>query len=265
MSHEHEQFITTIEQHARLSFDEAQRAAQAVLQTLAERLSAGEARQIAAQLPPEDAPWLGDGGPAQPMHADEFVRRVAGREGVDEESAERHIRAVFAALGRSVSRKELADMASELPKDFEPLVAPAWGARYESTRTEILPAETFLRRVADRAGLDEAGARRATDAVLETLAERISHGEVDDLAALLPVELHPALRRGDAESNRAATKMSLARFVERVAQREGVTPDEAQEHARAVFATLREAVGEKEFTDVTDQLPRDYAVLEARA
>jgi hypothetical protein len=35
-------------------------------------------------------------------------------------------------------------------------------------------AGTFLRRVADRAGLDEDGAERATDAVLETLAERIA-------------------------------------------------------------------------------------------
>jgi hypothetical protein len=34
----------------------------------------------------------------------------------------------------------------------------------------------------------------------------------------------------------------------------------ASEHARAVFAALREAVGD-EFFDVTVQLPPDYAVL----
>ena len=54
--------------------------------------------------------------------------------------------------------------------------------------------------------------------------------------------------------------MPLERFLERVAGREGVPPEEAGEHARAVFATLREAVGE-EFYDVTVQLPPEYAVL----
>jgi uncharacterized protein (DUF2267 family) len=50
----------------------------------------------------------------------------------------------------------------------------------------------------------------------------------------------------------------------RVAEREGATPAAAAEHARAVFATLREALPEKEFLDVTAQLPRDYAALAAQ-
>jgi hypothetical protein len=35
-----------------------------------------------------------------------------------------------------------------------------------------VPAAQFLSRIADRAGLDPDGARRATEAVLQTLAER---------------------------------------------------------------------------------------------
>jgi uncharacterized protein (DUF2267 family) len=58
--------------------------------------------------------------------------------------------------------------------------------------------------------------------------------------------------------------MPLEEFVRRVAEREGVTPAEAFEHARAVFATLREAVGEDEFLDVSAQLPLEYAAVEAR-
>jgi uncharacterized protein (DUF2267 family) len=58
--------------------------------------------------------------------------------------------------------------------------------------------------------------------------------------------------------------MSLDEFVRRVAEREGVTPAEARDHARAVFATLREAVGEEEFRDIRAQLPLEYAALEAR-
>ena len=48
---EYEQFITIVEQKAKLSRDEAEAAARATLQTLAERISAGQARDLAEQLP----------------------------------------------------------------------------------------------------------------------------------------------------------------------------------------------------------------------
>jgi uncharacterized protein (DUF2267 family) len=167
---------------------------------------------------------------------------------------------VFAALGRCVRRrKEIDDLVSELPRSFGPLLDEAQG-RF----VHVVSAETFLAKVADRAGLDPAGARRAADAVLETLAERIAGGEVKDLIAQLPAELHEPLKRGDALSHGAARRMPADEFVLHVAEREGVAPGDALRHARAVFATLREAVPEQEFLDVTAQLPRDYAALEAR-
>jgi uncharacterized protein (DUF2267 family) len=128
----------------------------------------------------------------------------------------------------------------------------------------MMSPDEFRRRVAERAGLDAEGARRATDAVLVTLAERIAGGEVEDLIARLPVELHAPLREGDALSHGAARRMSLDDFLRRIAEREGVTPAEARRHARAVFATLREAVGEREFLDVSAQLPLEYTAVAAR-
>jgi uncharacterized protein (DUF2267 family) len=167
---------------------------------------------------------------------------------------------VFAALGRCVGRrKEIDDVVSELPRSFGPLLDEAQG-RF----VHVMSAETFLAKVADRAGLDPGGARRAANAVLETLAERIAGGEVRDLITQLPAELHEPLKRGDAQSHGAATRMPVEEFVQHVAEREGVTPRQALSHARAVFATLREAVSEQEFLDVTAQLPRDFAAVEAR-
>jgi uncharacterized protein (DUF2267 family) len=125
----------------------------------------------------------------------------------------------------------------------------------------VMSVKEFLERVARRAGLDDTAARRATEAVLETLAERVSGGEVDDLAAQLPSEFRPSLERGNARSNGAARPMSLKEFVLRISQREGVTPDQAREHARAVFAALREAISAKEWGDVVAQLPDDYSAL----
>lgn len=260
---DYEHFVATVEREAEAPRQEAEHAVQATLQTLAERLSGGEAEHIARQLSPELRPLLQDGGNAQPFDLQEFVRRIAQREGVDRETAERHARAVFATLGRAVSHDEITDMASELPKDFGPLIAEA-----ESAPPTIEPPvggqmrlEDFLEHVARRSGLQPHQALRATGAVLEALAERISGGEVDDLAARLPGALDPPLRRGNARSNGAAPPFSLDEFLQRIAEREGVTPAEARQHARAVMATVREAVGEDEFADVEAQLPKDYAVL----
>jgi uncharacterized protein (DUF2267 family) len=253
---DYQQFIQITQRDAAISAEVAERAAQAALTTLAERLSAGEARDLLEQLPAEMKPWVYTQSDAERFDIDEYLRRVAEREGVDVHTAERHARAVFFALGQAVSAEEIADVAAELPQDFEPLIAEAQRRFFE-----VLPAEEFLARVAERSGLDDDGARRATEAVLETLAERIAGGQVDDLIPQLPLELHEPLRRGKARSGGPARRMRLDRFLGQIAERAGVDPFEAGEHARAVFATLREAISDKEFYDVTAQLPPEYAVL----
>jgi uncharacterized protein (DUF2267 family) len=259
-------FITTVECVAGIPREDAERATRATIATLGERLSAGEAQDISEQLPEPLRLLLVDKGKAEGFHLDEFVHRVAEREGVPEPIAERHARAVFAALGGAISPKELKDLASELPKDFEPLLqaAESRSQMAQSEPSEMLSIEDFLTKVGHRAGLDRENARRALEAVLEALADRISGGQVDDLARELPAELRPALERGRAQSGEAARRLSLAEFVKGIAEREGVTPEQAREHARAVFATLREAISEKEFRDITAQLPDEYAALLAR-
>ncbi|MEA2296418.1 MAG: hypothetical protein QOE86_4057 [Solirubrobacteraceae bacterium] len=258
-------FLSVVEREAGVSRAEAERAVRAALQTLGERLSAGQARDIAEQLPLELREVLANDSKAQPFDAATFLRRVAEREGTDVATAERHSRAVFAALGRAVSYDELSDMAAELPKDFAGLLAAAEPPpEAEPDRPPPLAAEEFVARVAQRAGLDREAARRAIDAVLEALGQRITGGQVEDLTAQLPPELHPPLRRGDAQSHGAARRLSPADFVRVIAELEGVPPDQATEHARAVFATLREAVSPKELADTVAQLPDEYRALLAR-
>jgi uncharacterized protein (DUF2267 family) len=229
----------------------AERAIAATLETLAERIDRGEARHLAAHLPAELAPWIATHGGPQRFDVDEFLRRVAEREGVDAATAERDARAVFAALGQAVPPDELEDVAAQLPKDFAGLLPRG---RY----VESWSAPEFFDRVARRTGLGPAQAARATEVVLETLAKRIAGGEVDDLIARLPLALHEPLRRGSAATGGRPRRMPLDRFVARVAEREGVTPAAALAHTRAVFATLREAVGDDEFLDATAELPAEY-------
>jgi uncharacterized protein (DUF2267 family) len=264
---EHQDFLTVVEETARLTRADAERAVRATLTVLAERLSYGEARDVAAELPEELRPLLADDTPTQRFGLDEFVQRVAEREGVDLDAAREHVRAVFAALGRALDWKELHDIASELPREFDDLIAEAerWSLVAErEAKHGPASADDFVRRVAERTRLDPDGARRATEAVLEALADRISGGEVDDLEEELPPELHPPLERGKLQSHGAARPLSLGEFLREIGELEGATPDDARKHARAVFATLREAISDKEFGDVISQLPSDYTVVLAR-
>jgi uncharacterized protein (DUF2267 family) len=252
---EYRDFLSSVEQQTHLDPHGAEQAIRATLQTLAERLSKGQARDLLAQLPAELKPVVYKEDDAETFTLEEFLRRVAEREGTGQDTAYRHARAVFWTLGRAVPEKEVADVAAELPQEFAPLVAEAQGVFLD-----VLPADDFLLRVAERADVDVDTARRAAEATLETLAERIAGGEVADLLAHLPVELHGPLHRVKDDRRAAAKRMSLDDFVEKIAEREGTDRFTAFPHAQAVFVTLRDAVGE-EFSDVRSQLPPEYAEL----
>jgi uncharacterized protein (DUF2267 family) len=259
-SERYERFIVTIQQQAWISWERAERAAEATLRTLAERISRGTAQRLAEQLPVPVRRWLRD-APEHPeaFRVEEFVRRVAQREGVGVVTASRHARAVFVALARLVPGDELDQLVAELPHEYEPFLGDVAARLRAGPAPEAVTADGFLERLASRTGLDPDQAQRAAEAVLETLAERVAGGEVDDLAAALPDRLRPALERGKAATGGKARRMPLDEFVARVAQREGLDREDALDHARAVFATLREALPPKELSDLLAQLPRGYA------
>jgi Uncharacterized conserved protein (DUF2267) len=76
MSLDYDEFIALVEGEGDVSREEADRAVQATLRTLAERLSGGEVADIARQLPQELRPWLSDGAKAEPF--DQGVPRHGG-------------------------------------------------------------------------------------------------------------------------------------------------------------------------------------------
>jgi uncharacterized protein (DUF2267 family) len=252
---EYSEFLSSVGQQTHLDAYGAEQAVRATLHTLSERLSKGQARDLLEELPAELKPIVFKQDDAEALTLEEFVRRVADLEGVDQHTAYRHARAVFWTLGRAVPEKEISDVAAELPQEFAPLLAEARGVYLD-----VLPADDFLLRVAERAHVDVDTARRAAEATLETLAERIAGGEVDDLLAHLPLELHGPLHRVKDDRRAAAKRMSLDDFVEKIAEREGTDRFTAFPHAQAVFVTLEDAVGQ-EFLDVRSQLPPEYAEL----
>jgi uncharacterized protein (DUF2267 family) len=114
--------------------------------------------------------------------------------------------------------------------------------------------EEFITRVAENGAMSEEDAAILTRATLTTLAERITGGEAQDLAAQLPGPLKAAL----TSAHENAEAFSFEEFVERTAERAGTDIDKAELGVVAVFATLREAVTPGEFDDVLSQLPADF-------
>jgi uncharacterized protein (DUF2267 family) len=118
-----DQFVQRVADRAGLDEQRARRAVDAVLETFGERIAAGEAEDLAVQLPEEvAAPLLRPGGDAQPLSAEEFVRRVAEREGIPEAVAREHARAVLTTLRESVTVDEWRDTVAELPREYEDLL-----------------------------------------------------------------------------------------------------------------------------------------------
>lgn len=114
--------------------------------------------------------------------------------------------------------------------------------------------EEFIAHVATNAGLSEEQAATLTRATLSTLADRISGGEAQDLAAQLPAPLQSSL----VSTKENAEAFGFDEFVARTAEAAGTDTDVAERAVDAVFATLREAVTPGEFDDVLGQLPSDF-------
>lgn len=122
--------------------------------------------------------------------------------------------------------------------------------------------DEFVGQVQYRARLPSGGeAMRAIRATLETLADRLSGGEADDLAAQLPREIGEYLRREALGDLYQGERFGLNDFYQRVAEREKIPFLDAAFHARAVIEVVQQAVSPGEMDDVRAQLPKEYATL----
>jgi uncharacterized protein (DUF2267 family) len=115
-----EQFIAEVKNLAELGSDEdAQKATRATLETLRERLAGEELLDLAAQLPPEIAPYVEGAGGRESFSVEEFYERVARKEGISNDEAIRHARTVATVLQTAVTGGELEDIRSQLGNGYE--------------------------------------------------------------------------------------------------------------------------------------------------
>ncbi len=115
------EFFHSVADRSGLSRGEAADLTRATLQTLADRISGPEARQLATEVPAGLAEALQAGSEsAESYGLDEFVRRVSGHTGLTEPEAETGIRAVLATLRDNSPNGEYAKAMTQLPKEFQP-------------------------------------------------------------------------------------------------------------------------------------------------
>jgi RND superfamily putative drug exporter len=99
----------------------AQRATDAALVTLSERITPRETNVLAAQLPRDlRGLVLSPPGGTERFGAQEFVRRVGEREGVNDDEATAHARAVLRTLDEAVAG-DLDYVRAQLSSDYAPL------------------------------------------------------------------------------------------------------------------------------------------------
>lgn len=120
---EHDEFIGQIQHRARLaSRGEAERATRSTLETLAERLTAGAADNLASQLPVEIGEHLRRAsGASDVIDLQGFFERVAEREGTELPEAVFHARCVIEVVDEATTDRLLDKVREQLPDEFDRL------------------------------------------------------------------------------------------------------------------------------------------------
>ncbi|MEV4755191.1 DUF2267 domain-containing protein [Micromonospora sp. NPDC049559] len=115
------------------------------------------------------------------MKYDEFVARVRERgEYGDRQEAERVTRLVLGVLAQRLNFDEAEDLAAQLP-----LPAGAWLTEQAGPAVPF-GVQEFLARIATGTGATEQTAQWDASAVLSTVAEAVTGGELNDVLSQLP-------------------------------------------------------------------------------
>ena len=125
------------------------------------------------------------------MRYDEFLAKVRRHgEYADQAEADRTTRVVLGLLAQRLVEGERRDLAAQLPGELQDAVLTA-------APQEAFGVEEFLRRVARELSATEETAQWDASAVLTTLAEAVSGGELNQILTQLPAGYAPLFGKPD--------------------------------------------------------------------
>jgi uncharacterized protein (DUF2267 family) len=262
---EDEEFIDRVAERAGLSPEQAATVTHATLAVLADRISGGQALDLAAMMPEELAKPLRKAPQKLPgkYGLDEFVGQVHQRaSGVPHEKIRSGIRAVMLALREVVGEKEFRDTLAQLPQQFSALLQQEDAPGAEQPVRDTPQDDAVVQRTAERASVSEQEAAELTRATLEVLHDLLGGEQAHDLAQRLPDTSGQWL---DEPAETPAHDYGPDGFVSRVRDRaSGVPDDDITPGIQAVMISLREAVGEAELEIALRPLPGEYDELLVR-
>lgn len=243
-------FIETVQEEAPLETRETAHALTvAVLQTLGERITEGQASDLAEALPADLAEPLENApSEAEPFSLAEFIERISSRADLERTEVRHATRGVASAIAMA-SHEELVRTRDQLPTEFDVFFEPGGPV----TETQ------FLERVRARASLestDEAAA--ITTTTLQALSDRLSAGQAADLAHYLPEPLAAEL---EGQADEAARDSSFQEFLETIANEKNFDVDDAEYQIRAVGSVLAEAASDREVEATRKQLPDQFGAF----
>lgn len=116
------------------------------------------------------------------MRYDEFLARVRERgEYADKAEAEQITQAVLEALAHRITPGEAKDLGEQLPGSLGQALTVG-----NEQRAASFGVEEFCRRVAERTGARPSTAQWGRQAVLSTVADAVSGGELNQVLSQLP-------------------------------------------------------------------------------
>jgi len=280
---EYDEFVNRVAERAGVSREHAAMLTRATLRVLADRISGGQAEDLAVQLPEKLAEPL-QVSPHKPAEDYGFARFVDNVRGmapeVPAEAVVPGIRAVLLTLRDAVPDKEFTDTMAQLPREFRDLVreekvppqaplksdggqtADAAAAGGQQAGSGAAQDDALVQQTAERTGVSEEDAAELTRATLEVLSALLGGEQAHDLAQRLPDTSGEWL---DEPPETPAEDFGVENFVSRVRDMAtGVPDDDITPGIQAVMISLREAVGEAELEIALRPLSDEYDELLVR-
>jgi uncharacterized protein (DUF2267 family) len=265
-----ERFKRTVGSEARLPHEvDAEEAISAVMCTLTERLTAGEAHVLLDALPQFVRGFFSrcvahrDGRPAERLDRADFLDRVAHHLDLTPAHAELVCSAVFGAVRAEVPAKMVDDVAQQLPHGLKELwrgdpICPSFLATETSRDARLILEEQIRLRAPLPSGVS---ADAAFTAVMCGFSRRLSGGEARDLLLSLPESLRPLIARSVQQRDEAAAVFDGGEFADRIREDLGCTPSEVEPIVRTVFDAVSRLIPAAQRSHVASQLPLELKEL----
>lgn len=112
------ELVKKVQDKSGFSDSEAENALRLIVNKLATRLTPGERKDFASQLPAELQDLALPAGEVQKFSADDMVQELSELQDINKNHAKKQILAVWEALKATITPGQISDIRNQLPRDL---------------------------------------------------------------------------------------------------------------------------------------------------